>query len=61
VIIGLIAMLIGTDETDRVEATYRRLWMKGMQIQSGNSSSAIPNSQIISMFGEITGQTNGPT
>ena len=59
VIIGLISMLIGTDETDRVEAAYRQLWMRGMQITSGNTSTTCPNSQIISMFEGLTGGASG--
>ena len=59
VIIGLISMLIGTDETDRVEAAYRQLWMRGMQITSGNTSTPSPNSHIISMFAGLTGGARG--
>lgn len=58
VIIGLISMLIGSDETDRVEAAYRQLWMRGMQIASGNTSTMNPNSKIISMFDELTGRAS---
>jgi hypothetical protein len=59
VIIGLISMLIGTDEADRVEAAYRQLWMRGMRITSGNTSTTSPNSQIISMFEGLSGGANG--
>ena len=52
-------MLIGTDETDRVEAAYRQLWMRGMQITSGNTSTTSPNSQIIRMFEGLTGGASG--
>jgi hypothetical protein len=59
VIIGLISMLIGTDETERVEAAYRQLWMRGMQITSSNTSTTSPNSQIINMFEKLSGGVNG--
>ena len=58
VIIGLISMLIGTDEPDRVEAAYQRFWMQGVQITSGNTSSTSLNSQIINMFDGLSGGSN---
>ena len=59
VIIGLISVLIGTDETDKVEAAYRQLWMRGMQITSGNTSTPSPNSHIISVIAGLTGGARG--
>jgi len=42
-------MLIGADDIDRIEVTYRNLWIQGMRIISTDSSAAIHNSPIIKM------------
>jgi hypothetical protein len=50
VIIGLISMLVGTDDPERVEATYRRLWMQGIRITTAPKPPATPDSPIIRLF-----------
>ena len=61
VIIGLISMLIGSDDIDEVEAAYRRFKMRGIQIASLRSMPSSPNSQIINIFDEFrrAGKTSG--
>jgi len=58
-IIGLISMLIGSDDFSRVEATYRKLWIQGLRIVSADSGNPMPISPIISMFEDLTRQNPG--
>jgi uncharacterized OB-fold protein len=53
VIIGLIAMLIGSDDLARVEATYRQLWIHGKRIVSGESAATNAKSPIINLFQDL--------
>ena len=59
VIIGLISMLIGSDDFSSVEATYRKLWIQGLRIVSDDRGPQMPISPIINMFEEITRRSHG--
>jgi len=60
VIIGLISMLIGSDDISRVEATYRQLWIQGKRIISTDSCASMPKSPIISIFEDLKAGSPSP-
>ena len=57
-IIGLISILIGTDETDRVEAAYRQRWKRGLQITSSSTLAKNLYPHGISMFHGLSGEAS---
>jgi hypothetical protein len=50
VIIGLISMITGSTNLEEIQATYRQLWLRGVQILEGRKPQAVHNSDIINLF-----------
>ena len=50
VIIGLISMFTGLTALEDIEAAYRRLWERGMDILSADGRKSVKNAAIIRLF-----------
>ena len=50
VIIGLISMFTGLTALEDIEAAYRRLWERGMDILSSDRNKSLQNAAIIRLF-----------
>jgi len=50
VIIGLISMITDSTSLEELQATYRRLWIRGVQILEGRKLQSPPNSPLINLF-----------
>ena len=53
VIIGLISMITGSTNLEEIQATYRQLWLRGVQILEGREPQTVHNSDIINLFQSI--------
>ena len=51
-LIGLISMITGSTTLEEIEATYRQLWARGIQILTGRASATTHNSALINLFQE---------
>ena len=52
-IIGLISMIKGSTNLEEIQATYRQLWLRGVQILEGTNPQTLHNSDIINLFQAI--------
>lgn len=53
VIIGLISMITGSTDLEEIQATYRQLWLRGVQILKGSAEGepqTVHNSGVINLF-----------
>jgi hypothetical protein len=53
VIIGLISMITGSTNLEDIQATYRQLWIRGVQILEARMPQAVHNSDVINVFQAI--------
>jgi hypothetical protein len=50
VIIGLISMITGSTNLEEIQATYRQLWLRGVQILEGRKPPTMHNSDVINFL-----------